>query len=223
MLLATFVFSQSLLIGSVVDQEGTPLQGASVLISPRIQGTFTNAEGRYEFQELPKGIYLVEVSYVGFEKSIKSISIEENEKTVSLDFELAEEKGMMDAIIVKATRAGDKSPFTYSNIDKEQIKRRNLGQDIPFLLESTPSVVVNSDAGAGIGYTGMRIRGTDPTRINVTINGIPLNDAESQGVFWVDLPDFASSTNDIQIQRGVGTSTNGAGAFGATINLNATS
>src|SRR5690606_2320550 len=91
--------------------------------------------------------------------------------------------------------------------------------DLPMLLDQTPSVVTTSDAGAGVGYTGMRIRGSDQTRINVTVNGIPLNDAESQGVFWVNMPDFASSTNNIQIQRGVGSSTNGGSSFGATVNL----
>ena len=123
-------------------------------------------------------------------------------------------------IIVAATRAGTTTPMTYTNIKKEELEKINLGQDVPYLLKWTPSVVVTSDAGTGIGYTGIRVRGSDPTRINVTINGIPLNDSESQGVFWVDLPDFVSSTEDIQIQRGVGTSTNGAGAFGASINLN---
>jgi iron complex outermembrane recepter protein len=121
---------------------------------------------------------------------------------------------------VRASRADATTPMTYSIIKKEVLEKQNLGQDIPYLLKMTPSVVETSDAGGGVGYTGIRIRGTDATRINVTINGIPLNDAESQGSYFVDLPDFASSTRDIQIQRGVGTSTNGAGAFGATINLN---
>jgi len=120
---------------------------------------------------------------------------------------------------VRAVRANSTAPFAKTNLSKSQIQRQNLGQDLPFLLNQTPSVVVNSDAGNGVGYTGIRIRGTDATRINVTINGIPYNDAESQGTFFVDLPDFASSVNSIQIQRGVGTSSNGAGAFGATINL----
>jgi len=120
---------------------------------------------------------------------------------------------------VKAIRAGENSPFTKTNLSKKEITKNNLGQDIPFLLNQTPSVVVNSDAGNGIGYTGIRIRGTDATRINVTLNGIPYNDAESQGTFFVDLPDFSSSTGSIQIQRGAGTSSNGAGAFGASINF----
>ena len=102
---------------------------------------------------------------------------------------------------------------------KTDIEKLNSGQDLPFILNQTPSVVVNSDAGNGVGYTGIRIRGTDGTRINVTLNGIPYNDAESQNSYFVDLPDIASSVNSFQIQRGVGTSSNGAGAFGATINL----
>jgi iron complex outermembrane receptor protein len=120
---------------------------------------------------------------------------------------------------VRAVIAAPTAPFAKTNLDKKEIGKQNLGQDLPFLLNQTPSVVINSDAGNGVGYTGIRIRGTDATRINVTLNGIPYNDAESQGTYFVDLPDFASSVNRIQIQRGVGTSTNGAGAFGATINF----
>ena len=122
-------------------------------------------------------------------------------------------------ITVTATAARAETPVTFVNLDREDIAVRNLGQDAPYLLKWTPSVVVNSDAGTGIGYTGIWIRGSDPTRTNVTINGIPYNDSESQGVYWVNLPDFSSSADMIQIQRGVGTSTNGAGAFGATINF----
>jgi iron complex outermembrane receptor protein len=120
---------------------------------------------------------------------------------------------------VKSIRVNESSPFAKTNLSKDIISKINLGQDLPFLIQSTPSVVVHSDAGTGIGYTGIRIRGTDGTRINVTLNGIPYNDAESSMTYFVDLPDFSSSVNSIQIQRGVGTSTNGAGAFGATMNL----
>src|SRR5665647_2285571 len=126
---------------------------------------------------------------------------------------------MLDNIEVTSIRAADKAPFTKTNISKQQIEKINLGQDLPFILNQTPSVVVNSDAGNGIGYTGISIRGSDASRVNVTLNGIPYNDAESQGTFFVDLPDISSSLNSIQVQRGVGTSSNGAGAFGATINL----
>lgn len=125
----------------------------------------------------------------------------------------------LQPIEVNSIRASEKAPFSKVNLNKKQIVSNNLGLDLPYLLNQTPSVVVNSDAGNGIGYTGIRIRGTDGTRINVTLNGIPYNDAESQGTFFVDLPDFSSSVNSIQVQRGIGTSSNGAGAFGASINL----
>ncbi len=126
---------------------------------------------------------------------------------------------LLSPVEVRAIRAGDNAPFTKTNLSKKEITKVNLGQDIPYLLNQTPSVVINSDAGNGVGYTGIRIRGTDATRINVTLNGIPYNDAESQGTFFVDLPDFASSTGSIQVQRGVGTSSNGTGAFGGSINF----
>ncbi|ULC60007.1 TonB-dependent receptor [Flaviramulus sp. BrNp1-15] len=125
----------------------------------------------------------------------------------------------LDEVLVKAVRVNADSPITHSNVSKEQLQKRNLGQDIPILLNYLPSVVTTSDAGAGIGYTGIRVRGTDATRVNVTINGIPYNDSESQGTFWVNLGDFASSTESLQLQRGVGTSTNGSGAFGASLNV----
>ena len=121
--------------------------------------------------------------------------------------------------VVTATRATDKTGTAYQNVSREQLQARNFGQDIPYLLDQTPSVVTTSDAGTGVGYTGIRIRGTDGTRINVTLNGVPVNEAESHGVFFVDLPDLASSTQSIQVQRGAGPSTNGAGAFGASLNV----
>ncbi len=125
----------------------------------------------------------------------------------------------LEPVEVRATRAAATAPFAKTNLSKKDIERQNLGQDLPFLLNQTPSVVANSDAGNGVGYTGIRIRGTDATRINITLNGIPFNDPESGGSFFVNLPDFSSSVGSIQIQRGVGTSTNGAGAFGGTINM----
>jgi len=125
----------------------------------------------------------------------------------------------LDEVLVSAVRVSADAPITHSNVSKEELAKRNLGQDIPILLNYLPSVVTTSDAGAGIGYTGIRVRGTDATRVNVTINGIPYNDPESQGTFWVNLGDFASSTESLQLQRGVGTSTNGSGAFGASLNL----
>ena len=125
----------------------------------------------------------------------------------------------LQPVEVTAIKAADKSPFAKTNLIKQAIEKNNLGQDLPFLLNQTPGVVINSDAGNGVGYTGIRLRGTDANRINVTLNGIPYNDAESQGTFFVNLPDFSSSVNSIQIQRGVGTSSNGAGAFGGSIIL----
>ncbi len=125
----------------------------------------------------------------------------------------------LDEVLVSAVRVTSKTPVSFSNLDKKEIKFRNLGQDIPILMNYLPSVVTTSDAGNGVGYTGIRVRGSDATRVNITINGIPYNDAESHGTYWVNMPDFASSVESLQLQRGVGTSTNGAGAFGASLNL----
>lgn len=125
----------------------------------------------------------------------------------------------LDEVLVKAVRVDADSPITHSNLDKEELSKRNLGQDIPYMLNYLPSVVTTSDAGAGVGYTYIRVRGSDASRVNVTLNGIPFNDSESQGSFWVNLPDFTSSVQSLQLQRGVGTSTNGSGAFGASLNL----
>ena len=125
----------------------------------------------------------------------------------------------LDEVLVKSIRVDADSPITHSNVDKEEIKKRNLGQDIPVLLNYLPSVVTTTDAGAGVGYTYIRVRGSDASRVNITINGIPYNDSESQGTFWVNMPDFASSIESLQLQRGVGTSTNGSGAFGASLNI----
>ncbi len=125
----------------------------------------------------------------------------------------------LDEVLVSAVRVTSKTPVSFSNLNKKEIKFRNLGQDIPILMNYLPSVVTTSDAGNGVGYTGIRVRGSDATRVNVTINGIPYNDSESHGTFWVNMPDFASSVESLQLQRGVGTSTNGAGAFGASLNM----
>jgi iron complex outermembrane receptor protein len=141
--------------------------------------------------------------------SLSSISQEQDSTKVN----------KLDDVLVSAVRVTTKTPVTFSNMDKKEIKFRNLGQDIPVLMNYLPSVVTTSDAGGGIGYTGIRVRGSDATRVNVTINGIPYNDSESQGTFWVNMPDFASSVESLQLQRGVGTSTNGSGAFGASLNM----
>ena len=126
---------------------------------------------------------------------------------------------LLEEVQVKGINAGQKTPVSYTNLSEKEIEKTNLGQDLPYLISLTPSIISSSDAGAGIGYTYMTIRGSDANRINVTINGIPLNDSESQGVWWVNMPDFTSSVSNIQIQRGVGTSKNGGSAFGASVNL----
>jgi iron complex outermembrane receptor protein len=126
---------------------------------------------------------------------------------------------ILNEVLVKSIRVDSDSPITHSNVDKEELAKTNLGQDIPVLLNYLPSVVTTTDAGAGIGYTYIRVRGSDASRVNITINGIPYNDSESQGTFWVNMPDFASSIENLQLQRGVGTSTNGSGSFGASLNI----
>ena len=165
---------------------------------------------------LPEGSYSIRFSFIGYEPQIRTVNLEND---IILDIVLEEKALMTEDVIIKATRAGEHAPLAYTNISREVIMKHNTGQDLPFLLSLTPSLVETSEAGNGVGYTSLRIRGTDASRINVTIDGIPLNDAESQQVFWVDLPDLASSVDNIQIQRGVGTSSNGAGAFGASVNI----
>ena len=220
-LLCAFSLSaQYTLIGNIIDQNGMSIPGATVELLNTNQGAITGTDGFFIFQKLDQTSYEVQASYLGYQTITQTVNLTKatNEVTIKLietDFE-------MPLIEVNGNWANEKTPITYTNLDAEEIQKRNLGQDVPYLLRWTPSTVVTSDAGTGIGYTGIRIRGSDPSRTNVSINGIPLNDAESQGVFWVDLPDFATSASQIQIQRGVGTSTNGAGAFGATINLNTT-
>jgi iron complex outermembrane recepter protein len=202
--------------GNVYDENNHPLLSATVVIENTFAGTYTNKSGEFVFKNLKKGNYTIKVLYIGYENQKKKIDLQKDE---SLNFNLKRNSILTDEVIVQATRIEEKTPATYSSISKEEIQKNNTGQDIPYLLNMTPSMVVSSDAGTGIGYTNISIRGSDVKRINVTVNDIPLNDAESHGVWWVDLPDIASSVDNVQIQRGVGTSTNGAGAFGATMNF----
>ena len=192
------------------------LSGASVILENTFYGISTDSNGKFKYKKVKKGNSILSVSFIGVEGQKMDISLASNQEIV---VDLQANVVMTDEIIVAATRVNAKSPFTYSNISNQEISKRNMGQDIPYLLQLTPSFVATSDAGAGVGYTNFRIRGTDLNRVNVTINGIPLNDPESHGTWFVDQPDLASSLENIQIQRGVGTSTNGAAAFGATINL----
>ncbi len=216
----TISYGQYLFSGLVIDKNsGNPLVGANIHLPGMNYVTISDKNGKFEIENLKGGNYSILISYVGFETYSDTFTVDKN---VEVEISLVPTTIMTDEVVVTATRVMDHSPMTYTTITKEELEKQNFGQDIPILLEQLPSVVTTSDAGAGIGYTGIRIRGSDATRINVTINGIPLNDPESQGVFWVNLPDFVSSVDDIQMQRGVGTSTNGAGAFGATLNLKTT-
>lgn len=217
MALPLVAWAQFTISGRVTDAADQELlAGVHVVLQNTYKGSFSYADGRYTLTDLKPGKYVLEVSFVGYEKRIQPVELTQS---LTLDFALNRATILADEVIVQATRAPENSPTTFTSISTEEIRKKNFGQDLPFLLNQTPSVVVTSDAGAGVGYTGIRIRGSDPTRINATINGIPYNDAESQGTFWVNMPDFASSVDNIQIQRGVGTSTNGAGAFGASLNI----
>lgn len=205
------------------EASGKPLTGASVKIGGMLQTVQTDRSGIATLRNLPAGTYALHVTFLGFEPVQKSVAIHSAGLDKPVEVQLAPAMFLAEEVIVRATRASENSATTYRNVSREEIAKNNLGQDLPYLLDQTPGVVVSSDAGAGVGYTGIRIRGSDPTRVNVTINGIPLNNPESMGTFLVNLPDFASSVENIQIQRGVGTSTNGAGAFGASLNIHSTS
>ena len=220
-ILLPFMASAQLSIsGKISDKNtGEALTGASVSLENSFSSTRTDASGNYSLKNLRSGNYLIRVTYLGYLSVQRNINLNGN---LILDIELNPNSLPVDEVLVRSTRASENSASTYSNISKEDLEKNNLGQDLPFLLNQSPSVVVSSDAGNGVGYTGIRIRGSDPTRLNVTINGIPYNDPESQGTYWVNLPDFASSVDNIQIQRGVGTSTNGAGAFGGSLNIQTT-
>ena len=202
--------------GKVNDDSGELLLGASVQIKGTYLGATTNRSGLYEFTKLPKGEYQVIYSFLGFETQEQTINLESNQE---LNIVLKASALMSDEVIIKATRAGENTPVAQTTINKESIRQMNGVADIPYQLELTPSLVATSESGTGTGYSSMRIRGTDMTRINITVNGVPLNDSESQGVYFVNMPDFSSSVNSIQIQRGVGTSTNGAASFGASVNF----
>lgn len=199
--------------GRITDSTAAPVASATVSVGNN--SVITDDAGLFHFKNLTPGTYRLRVSSIGFRSLDKEVSTDSSNWSIQLQ----RINLFMQPVEVRAIRAADNAPFTKTNILKKDIEKLNLGQDLPFILNQTPSVLVNSDAGNGVGYTGIRIRGSDATRINMTINGIPYNDAESQGLFFVNLPDFASSVNNIQIQRGVGTSSNGAGAFGATMNF----
>jgi len=214
------LWAQFSLQGKIKNAEDQKLlAGATLSLNNSLYRTQTIQDGTFAFKNLKKGTYVLTASYVGFKSTQITIILDQNK---NMEIDLTNRNLIADEVIVSATRATEKSATTFKNISKKELDQNNFGQDLPYLLDQTPGVVTYSDAGAGVGYTGIRIRGSDPTRVNVTINGIPYNDTESQGTFWVNLPDFTSSVNNIQIQRGVGTSTNGAGAFGGSLNIQTT-
>jgi iron complex outermembrane receptor protein len=215
LLLPFFSMAQQSWTGTVRDKSSEEaLVGATVRLLLENKVAVTDAQGRFEFSGLTSNRVEAEIRFIGYRSTQAWFSVSE-----TANIRLEENSIITDEVLVMSTRAGDKTPATFSVMDKAAIRKQNFGQDLPIILNWKPSVVTTSDAGNGLGYTYISIRGSDQTRINVTLNGIPYNDSESQGVFWVDIPDIASSTQSIQIQRGVGTSTNGAGAFGASINL----
>ena len=201
--------------GKVVDENNDSLPGATILVKENKLGTSTDFDGLFNVK-LAKGNYTIQVSFIGYKTVSKKVSLTKNEEII---FSLVQENNVLDEVLVSAVRVQADAPVTHSNLTKKEIAKRNLGQDIPILMNYLPNVVSSSDAGAGVGYTYIRVRGSDASRVNVTVNGIPYNDAESQGTFWVNMGDFASSTQSLQLQRGVGTSTNGSGAFGASLNI----
>jgi iron complex outermembrane receptor protein len=196
--------------GAIITAENIPIEPGLVIQARKMNSFKANFPRKVLFNN--KKIIMKKINFLLTILFVPFVFFGQSNDSISI-------KKILDEVSVNAIRAKTNTPIAFTNLNKQQIEKSNLGQDLPFLISSTPSVVTTSDAGAGIGYTGFRIRGTDPSRINVTINGIPLNDSESQGVWWVNMPDFASSLENIQIQRGVGSSTNGAAAFGASINL----
>lgn len=210
-------FAQSELKGRVTDVSGNPLMGANIREEKSGKGVATAADGDFFVGGLRPGTAVVSVSFVGYETRRDTLLLNggKNEK----NYVLTPLPILVKPLEVTALRAANDDPFAKNTVTAADIQKQNTGKDLPILLDQTTSTVTYSDAGAGVGYTYLRIRGADITRINVTVDGIPVNDAESQGVFWVNTPDLVSSVNDIQIQRGAGSSTNGSGAFGASVNV----
>ncbi|MDD3891440.1 MAG: TonB-dependent receptor [Bacteroidales bacterium] len=202
--------------GRVLDENNNPLPWAVVAVENTLLGTTAQVDGTYQLNLRRGGSYILSASFMGYGKITKQITVDEN---TQVDFTLIPESIMGEEVIVSSTRASSQMPIAYTTINAEELDKQKSGFDIPYLLQMVPSVVAVSEGGTGVGNSSFRIRGTDASRINVTVNGVPLNDPESQAVFWVNMPDFASSVDNIQVQRGVGTSTQGAGAFGATVNF----
>lgn len=214
-------FAQVSFTGMVIDPGGAPIPGANVVLGndPGFGG-YTDVAGRFLIRGVHAGPQRVRISCISYQPldTLFVVGASDGEHT----FALPPQAVAMRAAEVTALRVGDRAPFAKTLLTREAIQQINVGVDLPFLLEQQPSVVATSDAGTGVGYTYMRIRGTDGTRTNITVNGVPFNDAESQGSFLVNMPDLATSAEDIEVQRGVGTSTNGPAAFGASVNIRTT-
>jgi iron complex outermembrane recepter protein len=203
--------------GTVFDaRDGVVLPGANVVVDGTFKGVHSGSDGSFILRGVPPGSHQLSISFLGYETVYVPLEVAED---LTINVGLPRAAFLTQEVVVKATRADSRTPSARTDISRDYIRANNLGQDIPYLLSLTPGLTTSSDAGTGIGYTWMKIRGSDDTRINVTVNGIPVNDAESHGVWWVNMPDIASSTDNIQIQRGVGTSTQGAASFGATISI----
>lgn len=212
LLSTTHLFAQLEYQIKIVDEQKQALPGANIAVDG-ILFAQSDANGMYTLK-LKQSKVSISISMVGFYTFNQIVDLQKQKV-----FTLKKNTYVSEEALVTATRVTEDAAGTYSMVDKQYINKVNMGQDLPYILNQTPGVVITSDAGTGIGYTGIRIRGTDQTRTNLTINGIPLNDAESQGTFTVNIPDFATSVENIQVQRGVGSSTNGGGAFGASINI----
>jgi iron complex outermembrane receptor protein len=221
MVLAGSVSAQVRLTGRVVNKAGEGLGFAQAAIGDVPFLAQAEANGEFSLSGLRAGPTRLRIALVGYMSLDTTIVLAEGDNRMS--FALRDEDRLLGDVEVTAVRAGDRAPFAKSLMTKEDIARVNTGVDLPYVLGLQPNVVSTSDGGTGIGYTYLRIRGTDGTRTNITLNGVPFNDAESQGAFLVNLPDLATSAEDIEIQRGVGTSTNGPAAFGASMNLRTTS
>ncbi|WP_400193574.1 TonB-dependent receptor [Hymenobacter sp. B81] len=217
LLLGHSAWAQGPVSGTITDaRSGQALPGATISLDGAAAAV-TDASGTFSLPAVAAGPHELRVSFVGYQATTRRVAGQPDAQQLSLSLQPADV--LTGEAVVTATRANERTATAYVNLSREELEQRNFGQDIPYLLDQTPSVIVSSDAGAGVGYTGLRIRGTDITGINVTINGVPLNDAESHGAFFVNTPDLASSVQDIQVQRGVGTSTNGGAAFGASLNI----
>jgi iron complex outermembrane receptor protein len=183
---ALFQDNSSVIKGKITDTNGSPLAGAGITVEKTLLGSHSDQEGNFSLSVRKGGVYVLHFSFIGYESKICQFRLS---RDTVLNIVLSTKTVMTEAVFVNATRAGYETPMTYTTVTREEISKINTAQDVPYLLGYTPSLVVSSDAGTGVGYTYINIRGTDVKRINVTIDGIPVNDAESHGVWWVDLPD----------------------------------